>query len=325
MWTHATSAPSASWNSVRRRAQTRRQPTTRGRADQLCPDRDRRDDRDLRRADEPGDAALGVPRPPEPAGRGVIRRPGPGCSAAGPTSGSARRDRIHRSGRGMARSSCRARGRVTGSRARASSSVSSETRAVPSCGAVCRASRTSHDRRASNTTRATASRSSSSAACVRASSSWWRTSALMPRAPHLQSYASADPLRSTVTSYGWISAADAVEQDPPLAADRVRPDPPREELRGDLLDERAADLAADLLAAVGDGQRRLEDRLRAGHARRRRPSPTARTGSGTSSASRPDRSSRRSSRRAPAAVGRASHRRAGWRCGATCGSAWMPA
>ena len=28
MWTHATSVPSASWNSVRRRAQTRRQPTT---------------------------------------------------------------------------------------------------------------------------------------------------------------------------------------------------------------------------------------------------------------------------------------------------------
>ena len=28
MWTHDTSAPSASWNSVRRRAQTRRQPTT---------------------------------------------------------------------------------------------------------------------------------------------------------------------------------------------------------------------------------------------------------------------------------------------------------
>ena len=85
----------------------------------------------------------------------------------------------------------------------------------------------------------------------------------MPRAPHLQSYASAAPSRSTVTSYGWISAADPVEQDPPLAADRVGPDAAGEELRGQLLDERAADLAADLLAAVGDRQRRGEDRLRA--------------------------------------------------------------
>jgi len=28
MWTHEASVPSASWNSVRRRAQTRRKPTT---------------------------------------------------------------------------------------------------------------------------------------------------------------------------------------------------------------------------------------------------------------------------------------------------------
>ena len=34
-----------------------------GRADQLGPDRDRCDDRDLGRPDEPGDPALGVPRP----------------------------------------------------------------------------------------------------------------------------------------------------------------------------------------------------------------------------------------------------------------------
>ena len=42
-----------------------------------------------------------------------------------------------------------------------------------------------------------------------------------------------------------------------------RADPTGQELRGQLLDERATDLAADLLAAIGDRERRLEDRLRA--------------------------------------------------------------
>ena len=64
--------------------------------------------------------------------------------------------------------------------------------------------------------------------------------------------------------------ADPIEQDAPLATDGVGADPAREELRGQLLDERAADLAADLLAAVGDRQRRLEDRLGPGRRRPRR-------------------------------------------------------
>ena len=57
---------------------------------------------------------------------------------------------------------------------------------------------------------------------------------------------------------------DAIEQDAALAADGLGPGPAGEETRGQLLDEGSADLAADLLAAVGDGQRRREDRLGAG-------------------------------------------------------------
>jgi hypothetical protein len=79
----------------------------------------------------------------------------------------------------------------------------------------------------------------------------------MPRAPHLQSTAAEAPSTSTVTSYGWISA-----QDPALAADRgrrcCRQPGPQQALR-QRLDDRAAELAPDLLAAVGDGQRDLED------------------------------------------------------------------
>ena len=87
---------------------------------------------------------------------------------------------------------------------------------------------------------------------------------------------------------------DAVEQDAALAADGVGPDPAGEETCGQLLDERAADLAADLLAAVGDGQRGREDRLGAGRLGGVGIGRRTRTGSGTSSASRRDRSSRRS-------------------------------
>ena len=186
MWTHATSAPvgvAELGPAARPDAPPADDP---GRADQLGPDRDRRDDRDLRRADQPGDAALGVPARPNPRPTSGTR-PGPGCSAAGPTSGAARPARLVeadavRRGAGV-RLAARSRAAARPAR-RASRAVTSP---VASCGAVWRASRTSHDRRASNTTSATASRSSSSAACVRASSSWWRTSALMPRAPHLQS------------------------------------------------------------------------------------------------------------------------------------------
>ncbi len=67
-----------------------------------------------------------------------------------------------------------------------------------------------------------------------------------------------------VTSYGWISARHAVEQDAPLPLDEGRAQAPGEQLRRELLHERAADLAAHLLAPVGDLQRRGQDRLRAG-------------------------------------------------------------
>ena len=62
--------------------------------------------------------------------------------------------------------------------------------------------------------------------------------------------------------------------------DRRRADPAGEELGGELLDECAADLAADLLAPVGDRQRRLEDRLGACQVVRRRRSPPVRTSVG---------------------------------------------
>ena len=123
-------------------------------------------------------------------------------------------------------------------------------RASPRDGAVWRASRTRHERSASNTTSATAS-VRPRPRHGRASSSWCSTSALMPRAPHLQSYASAAPSRSTVTSYGCISA-DAVEQDRAARGGRRRRRPGARAAAGERLDDRAAELAADLLAAVGD-------------------------------------------------------------------------
>ena len=179
-----------------------------------------------------------------------------------------------------------------------------------------------HERRASKTT-STGSSRSPSAACARASSSWWRTSALIPRAPHLQSYASAAPGTSTVTSYGWISARTPSNRIPALPADGARRRPASEEELGDRLDDRAADLAADLLAAVGDGQRCPKGAPRSGPApalrrawrfRRRPPrsrhgAQSIRTASGRSSARPRDRSSRRSSPPGRGRAGPASRRR----------------
>src|SRR4029078_8360350 len=107
----------------------------------------------------------------------------------------------------------------------------------------------------------------------------------MPRAPHLQSMASASPGVSTVTSYGWISArtpsnrirrsrrtAAAGRGAPPGPARRPtaravgrarRPGAAPHEQLGDRLDERAADLGPDLLAAVRDLERRSQNRLAA--------------------------------------------------------------
>ena len=51
----------------------------------------------------------------------------------------------------------------------------------------------------------------------------------MPRAPHLQSYASVAPSRSTVTSYGMDLRPDPVEQDAPLAPDGGLAGPPGEQ------------------------------------------------------------------------------------------------
>ena len=85
----------------------------------------------------------------------------------------------------------------------------------------------------------------------------------MPRAPHLQSYASARavPLDGDVVRMDL--GAHAVEQDPSLAADGDSCRAASEQARGQLLDDRAAELAADRLAAFGDLEGDVEQRLSA--------------------------------------------------------------
>ena len=85
---------------------------------------------------------------------------------------------------------------------------------------------------------------------------------MIPRAPHLQSNASDDPLTSTVTSYGWISArtpSNRIRRSRRIAA---AGNAPGQEPGCELLDDGAADLAADLFASIGDRQRCGQDRLR---------------------------------------------------------------
>ena len=205
------------------------------------------------------------------------------------------------------------------------SSVSMVTIAVDSCGAVWRASRTSHERRASKTTSATVSRSSSSAAFDRASSSWWRTSALIPRAPHLQSYASAapraPPSRRTGGSRpgrrrtGCVARAGRRPRRPGAQAarrsapPRARPGPgcgparrgrrPRGTPRGS-----SSERASSPASPVAPGPNRPREHR----------SPAGRR-----------RSSRRSSRHGRGPAGRTWRRPGGRPSRATCGSAWMPA
>ena len=261
MWIQATETPSASTNSVRRRAQTRRHPTTRVVPVKASPTRIGPADHDLGRAGPARRGRARVPRPVEAALRRV--EPGQVLGVAQQDRGPqqpvrARLVEPDAERRGAGCRGSRAHGRRSASRSR----VSRVTSRVPAYGAVWRSSRTSARPLRHRTRRApTASRSSSSAACVRASSSWCRTSALMPRAPHLQSYASAAPSRSTVTSYGWISAATPSNRIRRSRRTAAAPTRRASSSRGQLLDERAADLAADLLAAVGDLQRRGQDRL----------------------------------------------------------------
>ena len=273
MWVQATARPSASTNSVRRRAQTRRQPDDPGRADELVadPNRPPRPSTSAARTSQVSPRSR-VPRPVEAALRRVEpgqvlgvaqqhRRPQPPVRAA--SSNRTRNGAEQRSGSRP--------GSLIAAPA-SSSSVSSvhEPRAVVSARSGARAGPRTTARRRTRRARRRA-RSSSSAACVRASSSWCRTSALMPRAPHLQSYASAAPSRSTVTSYGWISArtpSNRIRRSRRTAA--VADAPGEQEPRGQLLDDRAADLAADLLAALGDLERRGQDGLGRARARRRR-------------------------------------------------------
>ena len=106
---------------------------------------------------------------------------------------------------------------------------------------------------------------------------------MIPRAPHLQSHASAGALALDRHVVGVDLRRPPVEQDPALATDRVRP--LREQPLGHRLHDRAAELAPRLLAAIGHLERRGEDRLGPVADRRRRAAaPPARTASGTSSA-----------------------------------------
>ena len=155
----------------------------------------------------------------------------------------------------------------------------------------------------------------------------------MPRAPHLQSIASAAPGVSTVTSYGWISARTpsnrirrsrrTAEAAPPRAGAVRRPAP--DEQLGQRLDDRAADLRADLLAPFGDLERRREDRLAALALGSVGRGAAARTASGTSPATTagpvdiPFMTARARTRWAGAASASSAAARA------TSGSAWIPA
>ena len=122
---------------------------------------------------------------------------------------------------------------------------------------------------------------------------------------------------------------DPVEQDPPLAADGGPGDesrPAADESLGELLDDRAAELGADLLAALGDLERCGEDRLA--------PSALGTFGGG----GRPEQAREHAPARTPASstspfitararirwswVASASRRRGR---GSTSGSAWIPA
>ena len=155
MWTHATSVagrvvelgPAARPDppDTRRRAVV---PTS------SAPTRIGADDRDLRRADQPGDAALGVPRASKP--RAAEWNQARSCAYRSRTD-------VRSSPSGPAFVEAHAVRRASSVRRRSviaptrhsSSSVSSATSRVASCGAVCRSSRTSHERAASKTTSAT--------------------------------------------------------------------------------------------------------------------------------------------------------------------------
>ena len=327
MWVQPTSAPAASRNSVRRRAQTRRQPTTWVVPIELSPGQDRRLDPDLRGANEPGQPALDVPGSVEPDAAPNGTRPDPARSAAGQRSAAARPARPRRTGPDTAREHVSAAGPVTPARGAApsSSSVSRATSPVLSCGAVC--ARAGRRTTAGHRTR----RARPRAARPR-----------RPRAPRvveLVKDVGVDPARAplaVVRLGGAVGARrsrrtggsrpDTIEQDPSLAPHRRGRDPrapaaarsaPRRSRHG---------TGCGPVAAFGDRERRpsriASDRRSAPSARPRRG---RRTASGTSSATRPGRvvSPFMTARARTRWAGVASARRSAAR--ATSGSAWIPA
>ena len=98
-----------------------------------------------------------------------------------------------------------------------------------------------------------------------------------PRVVELVEDVRPDPARAPLAIPGFGSPGDldrhvvrvdlgrdTIEQDPALAPDRRRDRRPAsgKQPRGDRLDDRATDLAADLVATIGDLERDRQDRLR---------------------------------------------------------------
>ena len=324
MWTHATSVPPASWNSVRRRAQTRRQPTTW--VDPTSSSAVRRSG-----ADDPSSAARTsqtrprsrVPGPVEPADGRVVasevlgvaeehRRPDPAVR-----SGLVEADPVGRC------AAVRARGRSRGAARRGRRASRGRRARCPSVGAVWRSRRTAHDRSASKTTSAD------------------RQPLLLvggvgPRVVELVQDVRVDAARAplAVVRLGRAGSlhgdvvrvdlrGDAIEQDPPLAPDGLRARRAGPAAGGELLDDRAADLAADLLAAVGDLERGGQDRFAPLARRRRRLAGPKSVGNvarqPSASVVSPFMTARASTRWATVASASSVATRA------TSGSAWIPA
>ena len=260
-------------NSPRRRAKTRRIPTIAVRAASVVPISGAGAMTQLGRPHEPRQPALGVPRPAEPEiGRvlpgkilGVAheaRRPEPAVRPRlvepDPVASSA--TRLGRR-RAMPLASPGFTGRPAGRASR------SRRVAVASCGAVCalepdlaRALGVEHDDRRDERL--------------------VLVGGVRPRVVELVEDVGVDPARAplAVDRLGRAGRLDrhvvrvdlrphAVEQDPPLAPDGGRggPGPGRRRTRtlGQRLDDRAAELGADLLAALGDLEGCREDRLAA--------------------------------------------------------------
>ena len=227
--------------SVRRRAQTRRQPTTWVVPTSSDPTAIGCVDGHLRRADEPGQAACRVPRPVEAAARGMEPGDVLGVAQQDRRAEQAVRPGLVEPHAEWRRTGVRFAGHVSPGRRRARRGSRASTIAVESWGAVWAASRTAQDRSASKTTSAT------SQALV-------LVGGMLARVIELVEDVGVDPscaplavvdLRRGSRLHGHVVRVDlganAIEQDPALATDGGRahatrraasPSAPRRSRRG---------------------------------------------------------------------------------------------